>query len=223
MKKVCLINGSPKISEAVSLQFLNWLDNMLNEEKYNKGFINLKISANKNKFEEDFNKLANADIVIISFPLYIYCLPGILMSFLEEYYDFIKKKSNTKKDVRVYAIVNCGFPEPEINNEAIRVIQNFCNRLNLNWRFGVSIGCGPFIGSTKDIPIMKSLSGNVKNALQEVAKDIEANGMNKRDNMLVKPKLPTAFMLKMGASGWIYNAKKNGLKKEDLYRRPYVG
>jgi len=83
------------------------------------------------------------------------------MKFLEDYYIYRKNKGEINKIIRVYTIVNCGFPEPKINTEAIRVIKNFFKRLNLNWRFGIGIGMGEFVGTTKVLP--KSLRMPINN------------------------------------------------------------
>ncbi|AGK95313.1 NAD(P)H-dependent oxidoreductase [Clostridium pasteurianum] len=222
MKNVCFVNGSPKGKEAISLHFLEVLNNLIDGNEDCKYFIDVKTSTKGNNLEGDFEKMAKADAIIISFPLYVYCLPGVLMRFLEQYYLFLKNKSEFNKEVKVYAIVNCGFPEPEINNEAIRVIQNFCNRLNLNWRFGISIGCGPFVAATKDVPIMNKSSRNINMALLKMTKDIENNVDSKKENILIKPSFPKSLLLRMGGSVWIKIAKKNGLNKFDLYKRPYV-
>jgi hypothetical protein len=221
MKNICFINGSPKGKGSNSSFYLDGLDKLLDEKEYKKDYIEVKLSGKKNSLDDDFKKLENADSIIISFPLYVYCLPGVLIKFLEDYYIYLKNKGEFNKNIRVYTIVNCGFPEPKINTEAIRVIENFCNRLNLNWRFGIGIGMGEFIGTTKNIPIINKLSNNIHNTIFEIKKDIENEPAYKTNNIFVKPKVPK-FMFFISANiKWRILAVKNSLKKGDLIKRPY--
>lgn len=166
--------------------------------------------------------MSNADAIVIAFPLYVFCLPGVLMRFLEDYYMHLKSNNRLTKNVRVYAIVNCGFPEPIINNEAIRVLKNFCVRLNLNWRFAVSIGMGEAVGSTKDIKFMQRLCSKVYSSLYKINKDIENNIDTLVENKYAAPSLPIFIFKKIGKLNWINDAKKNGLSKKDLYKKPYM-
>jgi hypothetical protein len=221
VKNICFVNGSPKGKKSNSLFFLNKLDSEMNESDYNKNYIHVTSSINSGKVEEDFKIMSSADAIVFTFPLYVFCLPGVLMRFLEDYYMYLKSSNGYNKDVRVYAVVNCGFPEPIINNEAIRVLKNFCIRLNLNWRFAVSIGMGEVVGSTKDVKFMQRLCRKVYASIYEIKKDIE-NGIEAYvENKYVAPNFPVFLFRRIGKSHWIEAAKNNGLSEEDLYKRPY--
>jgi putative NADPH-quinone reductase len=58
--------------------------------------------------------MLEADSLVIIFPLYIYSLPGILMRFLQDFYAYYLVRSGVSKVRKVFAVINCGFPEPEI-------------------------------------------------------------------------------------------------------------
>lgn len=189
MKNVCFINGSPKGKVSNSLFYLKQLEKLMNEKDYNKEYIHVR-NSEKGGSENNFNKMEHADIIIIAFPLYVYCLPGILIRFFENYYNYAKHKNICNRNVRVYTIVNCGFPDPKINTEALMVIENLCERLNLNWRFGIGIGMGEFIGSVKNVPFINTLNKNVFCSIGEIINDIENNSTNKIKNYFVKPKMP---------------------------------
>ncbi|MBU3101850.1 MULTISPECIES: NAD(P)H-dependent oxidoreductase [Clostridium] len=110
MKNVCFINGSPKGKGSNSLLFLNRLDEDMNENNYNRFYIHVTSSIHSGKIEEDFKTMSHADVIVFAFPLYVFSLPGVLMRFLEDYYMYFKNNNKSPKNVRVYAIVNCGFP-----------------------------------------------------------------------------------------------------------------
>jgi len=223
MKNICFINGSPKGKKSNSLFFLNKLEEAMNGNNYIKSYIHVTPSIHSGKVEEDFKTMSNADAIVIAFPLYVFCLPGVLMRFLEDYYSYLKSNNSLTKNVRVYGILNCGFPEPAINNEAIRVLKNFCVRLNLNWRFAVSIGMGEPVGATKDIKFMQILCSKVYSSLYEINKDIENNIDTPVENKYAAPSIPVFIFRKIGNSHWINAAKSNGLSEKDLYKKPYIG
>ncbi|MBU3093590.1 NAD(P)H-dependent oxidoreductase [Clostridium sp. CF011] len=222
MKNICFINGSPKGKKSSSFFFINKLDEEVNEKNYNKFYIHATSSIHSGKIEEDFKTMDTADVIVIAFPLYIYCVPGLLMRFLEDYYMHFKTRNALIKDVRVYAVVNCAFPDPMINNETIRVLKNFCVRLNLNWRFAVSIGAGGLVGAAKKIKFINSLCSKVYDSLYEINKDIETNLEKPIENKYAAPNSSILLYGKIGKSSWIKAAMSNGLSEEDLYKKPYI-
>jgi len=218
MKKISFINGSPKGKNSFSFKLLSRLGGMMEDEK---NIINLNF---KGKYEEEtFEKLINSDAIVITFSLYYYCLPGILLDFIQQFYEYSKNREKDKKRIRVYAIVNCGFPEPKINEEAIRVIQNFCSKADFEFRFGVSIGGGGVINATQDLVFFKKDISNINSALEEIKSDIYEKGSKKdRDTIMIKPFLAKPIFLFLAGSSWYPLGIKNGLKKKDLFRKPYA-
>lgn len=222
MKKVILINGSPRPEErTASSGFLTHVEAILKDGEYEKQFINVRKSL-KTGPEADYAALLDADAIVLSFPLYFFCLPGVLMRFLEDYEKYFRVHGEQKKSAKVYAIVNCGFPEPEINMEAIRVIGCFSRHIGAQFRFGVLIGGGPMISSVEGIGPVKKAYEKLDAAIQTMSDDICGETSRILPNVLIKPSFPRRFYLLMGSMGWKQQAKKNGLKKTDLYRRPYL-
>lgn len=222
MKNICFISGSPRGKASTSEYLLDELNKFIDDKEYNKFFIDARQSINKKTLEDDFQSMIKADAIVIAFPLYIYCLPGVLGRFLEEYYDFAKNNEELNKKVKVYTIVNCGFPEPEINSDAVRVIKNFSNRLGLNWRFGLQIGMGGMLQGIKDIEFMKKIQGEIYKGFKEIKEDMDSEDKEKRENLCAKIKFPKALYLSIGGKEWNKTAKSNGLREEDLYKKPYV-
>lgn len=89
---------------------------------------------------------------------------------------------------RVYVVVNCGYADPKVNAEAIRVVRNFCARLGLEWRFAVEIGCGPVVVMAAPVDL------RLRRALKSMAADLEAPAPAARDDVLLWPLLPRVFM-----------------------------
>ena len=218
MKKISFVNGSPKGNNSFSFKLLNELGNIIKDEK---NFVNVNF---KGQYEDIvYENLIDSDAIIISFPLYYYSLPGILIDFMQQFYEYVEKKSKNKKVIKIYTIVNCGFPEPIINEEAIRIVECFSNMAGFNFRFAVSIGGGGFINATKDIFILRKDFSNIKKALEHIKRDIyEYNNGKISKNILVKPFLNKSFVLFISGKSWYPQSRKNGLKDEDLLRKPYL-
>ncbi len=222
MKNIVLINASPKINEpSVSEYLVDAVGSHIDEAAASKYFISVRQSITRHKTQEDFAAIAKADAIIITFPLYVFCLPGMLMRFLEDYQQYYMENGQNNSPAKVYAIVNCGFPEPGINLEAVRVIRSFCQHVNMNFRFGIMIGGGGMLLGAKDAPFMKKIMQNLNDAYATIVQDIENDDVKEMDNISIAMNFPRRLYLFMGNRGWFAQARKNGLKKKDLYKRPY--
>jgi len=224
VRNVVLVSASPKINgQSVSREFLEIAGSQINTDVFSKTFIDVRKSILTHNLSEDFETLSKADVIIISFPLYYFCLPGILTRFLVDYYNYYTVSENVKNHIKVYAIVNCGFPEPEINLEAVRVIKSFCQHINAAFRFGVLIGGGPMMFAAKDAPFMKKAVQKLNNAFSSITADIKVENSAKTGHVYIGVNFPFSRRLYffMGNRGWISTARKNGLQKKDLYKKPY--
>ncbi len=191
MKRICYINGSLRGLEASSLSFINDLERRF-DNAVNRDFITVKAGRSTSYAEETFKKIVSADALIFVFPLYAYSLPGALMGLLEEYWKYSQVGHKYHKDTHVYVIVNCGFPVPTINQEAVRVIKNFCVRMDLKWRFAVCVSSGPVVVATKKIPF---LDLKLKRAFNTIVNDV-LNGNNEKINdVTIKPIIPKPIVL----------------------------
>ena len=207
MKNICYINGSLRGKDASTLSFINDLDNRIGSS-YNKEFITVKAGANPAYPDEMFLKIAKADVLVFAFPLFAYSLPGALMRLVEEYWNFIQNGNTYNKNAAVYAVINCGFPVPTINREAVRVIKNLCSRLNIKWRFAVCISTGPVVVVTKKIPF---LDLKLKRAFNTIGRDIAFGNIKDIDDFYIKPVLPKPIILLIKKR--FENKIKTGIKR----------
>ncbi len=190
MEKICFLNGSPSGNKATSKEYLNDLGGMFKESDYDKFFMDIKVKPNEVYSDEEMNNIADADVIIIAFPLYADCLPAAFIRFLEDYYFYLENNQTYNKNARVYVIVNCAAYAPEANSAAIRVIKNFCSRLELNWRFAVSIGSGLLIKMTKKIPFLNKAHRNIQKVFITILEDVNNKDNNEKDDILIKPNTP---------------------------------
>jgi putative NADPH-quinone reductase len=112
-------------NQSASGSFIERAAKQFDDSKFEKVIINVR-KAMQHEPEAAFEKIRNADAVFFAFPLYIYCLPSLLTRFLQDYEAYLKNSNKEQKAANVYAVINCGFPEPYINEEAAGVIKFFC-------------------------------------------------------------------------------------------------
>lgn len=221
-QKVVLIQASPKIGEPSSSEFLASLQELrMKEADLSVTRLDVRQSLTKKATASAFQTMLEADAIVLTFPLYFFCLPGMLTRFLLDYHKFYLQQPVKPGYIRIYAVVNCGFPEAFINEEAIRVVKSFAGKINADFRFGVMVGGGGMLLGTKDAPFMKKTLAVLNDAFQSIAEDIANGRQEPMDNVAIHMNFPSRFYLFMGNRGWPMEARKNGLKKRDLYRKPY--
>lgn len=215
--KIALINGSPKVKDSASGLILEELKNFLsNRISSDETFSNFSIS----EYNFRINKLDNneiegvirSNILVFSFPLYVDGVPSHLVNCLVQ----LEKAFNSikEKNIKVYALVNCGFYEGMQNKLAIQIIENWCERCGLKWGQGVGIGAGPLLNSVKNVPIGRGPKKNLENALAIISKNI-LNASND-DNIFISPNFPRLVYKFSGELGWRKAIKYNNLKTKDL-------
>jgi hypothetical protein len=193
MKRVCLLNGSLKGEMASSLEFLKRVSASMKDDVHIDR-ITMKSGVNAGCRRETLAAVANADAVVMAFPLFSYSLPGALTRFLEDFYCYVREGVGYNSRAKIYAVINCGFPEPGIIEEAIRVVRNFCTRLGLNYRFAIAIGSGPATVMTMKVPF---LNPRLKKAFMDLAKDARGERTVTTEDIFIKPIIPKAILIKV--------------------------
>lgn len=224
LKKVVFINGSPKMSSTSASDFLaGFGEGQMNSDTFQISRVNVRESITLKQCEKDFEAMLNADGLIFAFPLYIFCLPAILMRFLQDYYIYFNKNKDRSKKTKVYAIVNCGFPEADICGEAVRVMECFSKRIEADFGFGILMGGGGMISEgIKDAPFMKKTFNTLKDGFSVMSQDIKGDQTEPMNTLSIPLSFPRKIYFFMADKGWVSDASKNGLKKRELYRKPYL-
>lgn len=221
-KRVAVINASPKTAgKSVSGHLASYAQNLLSGDNLEIRCFSVRESIAK-KTAEAFKYMKEADAFITIFPLYVFCLPGILMRFLQNYHNYTASCPDGAKKAAVYAIVNCGFPEPEINAEAVRVIGSFSEKIGAQFRFGVMIGGGGMLLGSQGSPILKKTMADIDGAFARIKEEIVSGRRGPAENVVTNVRFPRRLYFFMGGIGWVSWARKNRLKKKDLYAKPYA-
>lgn len=226
MKKVYLINGSPRGTNSASQYFIDEVCKLLDKEKIEIEEISIIDFRKSTDKEKIYTEVINSDNIIFTFPLYVDSLPSIVIEFLIGFENFIKNRENfmdVRRLPRVYAIVNCGFFEGQQNRYAVQIMKNFCDKVHFTWRFGIGIGAGEFMRETQNnIPLNKNPKQKIYKALQDMKEDIENNVETPKNNIFESPQFPKFLFKFMGNRGWIKMGKLNKISKKQLYAKPYA-
>jgi putative NADPH-quinone reductase len=221
-KEIILITASPRATNQSTSAFLA---DRLTQQLVRTGIRTKRIDVRKSvagkRAEADFEALRRADAWVFVYPLYFFCLSGLLMRFLQDFDRYQREHGGMTRKAKVYAVVNCGFPEPGINDESVRVMGRFSQRVGATFRFAVQIGGGPMIHEAKDAPFLKGLLQKLDDAFARVGDDALSEAPAPVENVFISPRFPRKLYFFMGGHGWIGAARKNGLSRKGLYRKPY--
>lgn len=237
MKKIILLNGSPKGEIASSNVILDDFKKIENNKSSNSDecsieyekFHIMDLVKNKEKISIVKDSILTSDAAIIAFPLYVDCLPSIVIEFFYELQKMLirevangEDKNEKLKEIncKVYAIVNNGFPEGSQNRIACEIVENFCKRVNMQWGGAAGIGMGGMVSGIKDVPMKASIKKNYRNVLENILNSIES-GESLKENIYTEFNFPKKMYLDIAAKGWYDSAKCNGISKERLYAKPY--
>lgn len=208
--KIVLLNGSPKSKGSASQVLLEEIGNRLG------GAERILCNARKNQLHaEVIGHLAEADVLVMAFPLYVDGIPSHLLHCMEQLEQELVRAR--KKKLLVYPIVNCGFYEAHQNLLALEMVKHWCHRAGFIYRQGVAVGGGGMLPAIENTPPGHGPRKKISLALQNLADHILKN--DEGETILVSPGIPRFAYKGAAERRWRQRAKENGLTKEDLSRR----
>lgn len=206
---IVAINGSPKLSGGVSGLLLKKLENQVGAAFQ----VHQAVCFWRREPEPVIiSNILSAEVLLVSFPLYVDGLPAPLLKLLLE----IEKaaKAATSPRPRVYSLCNCGFYEAAHTRVALKIMRAFAKKAGLSYGYGLGIGGGAMLSTVEKGP-----AANVYVALGLFGKAVLAQETREEDTFIT-PKLPR-FLYTMAAHwGWRQAAKKYGTQGK-LDARPH--
>ena len=217
---IVFVSASPKVDQtgAVSAFLAQRGKSAVCDERILAKTIDVRHAMLHHQTEAAYAEMQEADAIVFLIPLYFFCLPAMLTRFLQ---DFACQYPASNRDCSVYAIVNCGFPEPEINEEAMRVMECFALQTGRLFLGGVMVGGGGMVFAAKDAPFMRPVFEQIDRLFARVRQDVISASKSELIITQAAPKFPKRLYFFGGNAGWISTARKNNLRKRDLYRTPY--
>jgi hypothetical protein len=219
MTKIVLLSGSPHLNGSTSMKMLNLLKSRLNSD-FSAEVVEAGKSILQNTQQQDYFRMEAADAIVIAFPLYVYCLPGALMEFLVGYSEYLKSIGKPARQ-KVYAVINCGFPESGINNDAAHVIKRFCEEASASYRFSVMIGGGGVLQPLKMLPSVRKMWKAIGLAFDRMIRDIREGGTEPAD-LHLDSRLPKKLFFFISETNFAVIARRYGVTKKQLFKKPYL-
>jgi len=219
-KKALLLVGSPKGEKSTSASLGNYLISKLEEfgMEPETGFIHRLVNREET-IQKLFEMFDRADLIILSFPLYVDSLPAPVVKAME----LIKEERDrleSKKSKNFIAISNNGFPEFYQNLTALRICRIFAEDCGFIWKGGLALGQGGSIGG---IPLLER-GGMVRNVVKGLNITAQALADGKEIpqeavDLFSKRFIPNFFYNTIVNLGWRLQARKYGTKK--IKTKPY--
>ena len=169
-------------------------------------------------------EVAAADLVILSFPLYVDSLPAPVTRALElvAAARTVAPDSEAGDPASFAAVVQCGFAEPEHNDVALEICRNFADAAGFVWAGGLAMGEGAMIGGQS----LDKVGGRVRNAV--AALDLAAAALaagravpDEAVRTMAKPPLPPRMYRFMANMGW-RSQRRQSESDTPIDARPFV-
>ena len=221
-ENILVLVGSPKGASSTSNSLGDYLISQLEQSGLNVGKEYVYKLVRKEEGQKKLlNKVEEADMIILAFPLYVDCLPAGVIKALELIAD--RRKSKSDRETQGFAIIiNCGFPETQHNNTAVAICKIFSREVGFEWKGALSLGMGGAIGGTS----LEERGGMVRNVIKGL--DLAAQALAEGKDIPVeateffgKKFIPISLYTKMGNLGWNRQAKKFGVRKK-IEDQPYL-
>ena len=214
MIKLSIINGSPKLKNSNSDFFIKELTSNMSSDINIKKFYVREILKDNTLLKEKIE----SDKLLIASPLYADSFPSVTLKFLEVFDEFLKE--NNHPQIEVYGMVNCGFFEGKQNKTALNIMEHFCNRNNLTWKFGLGIGGGEFFPNSSKTPETMATNKSLYSSLKSLRESIENN--TSKENILLNPDKMSASIYRLNANmGWYISSFNKTHKIPNLRKKIY--
>lgn len=210
--KIALLNGSPKPGKSNSGIMLKRFENYLTGHDLTHYSLCKKLPT-----ETEYAQLFSANVWVFAFPLYIDAIPSHLFRVMVDIEARIT--SEQAKNIRIYAIINNGFYEGSQNRVAVEILQNWSERVGLCFGMAIGQGAGEMMPFVENVPTGYGPLKALGNAMQQLAEHIIKQ--EQTDALLFSPNLPWLAWNFTAVHGfWHVLAKKNGLKRKELFGKP---
>ena len=216
-KQALLLVGSPKPGESTSES----LGAYLFEELEKRGVATQSLHVTKAvRNDESVGELraaaSSADLIVLSFPLYVDSLPAPTVRALELL---------AEQPVGVAAFVamcQSGFPEVEHNEVAVEICRNFSADAGFEWAGGLILAAGGMISGQP----LRKLQGRMRSAIKALDLTAEALAAGRpvpdaAVQLMAKPPIPKFGYRFMANRGWHSQFKKRG-EAESLKAQPFA-
>ena len=206
-EKTILLNCSMRGNSANSKKFLDILSGNISEEKES-----MNLSSYTGREDELIEILVFASKLVFGMPLYVDGIPSQLVRIMEK---MERQEQNGNKTI--YVVANMGFYESAQIKNLLGMVRSWCEKCRYIYGGGLAIGAGEMMGSGKLTEMRKGPAANMLIGLEKLG-NVISNSQTIEDIYADASGFPRGFYMACANMSWMPMAKKNGLKKRDLYQ-----
>lgn len=208
MKRIIMLNTSPRGKKANSLTYLNALAGLFDLGEYQIDIYQMR----SKEWDPIFAEMVQADYLVFATPLYLDSLSARTLDFLLRYERYLEEQQ-IKPSCPVYIIMNCGLLEAEQNKLAIEMLRYAFHKWGYTFRFAVAIGSGDAIAGPR-------FRAKITPALAYIKKDITQEFANTQ-NVYVQMPISKKFFCYVANRRWKKQGKKYYVKKNEMEGHAY--
>jgi len=216
-RKALLLVGSPKPGASTSESLGAYLFEELEKRGVATQTMHVAKAVRTEETVEELRAAASsADLIVLSFPLYIDSLPAPTIRALEVLAE------PPVGPAAFVAICQSGFPEVDHNEVAVEICRHFAEDAGFEWAGGLILAAGGMIGGQP----LRTLQGMMRSAIKalDLTAEALAAGRSVPDEavqLMAKPPIPKIGYRFMANWGWRSQFKKRG-RGGSLKDQPYA-
>ena len=178
------------------------------------------VAGDRERFLGFLPRLAAAELLILSFPLYVDSPPAPVIRALE--WIAAGRKGAAGQRQRLAVLVNSGFPEASHSETAVAICRRFATEAGFEWAGALALGGGGALDGRPLHSFGRLLRG-VRQALDMGAAALAADLPipHEATVLMGRPLMPVPLYLALGTLGFRRDARRAGMLKH-LLDRPYT-
>lgn len=220
MSRALLLIGSPKPGASASRSFAEGLSARLSARGLETRVERIGTSVDDHAHIGGLlDAIAESDLVVLSFPVYVDSLPAPVLALLESWSTALQHGAFVgSPQTRLAVLAQCGFPEASHCDVAVAVCRLFAERNGIDWAGALAFGMG---GAIESSPVERSpLAGRLE--AFDAAADALAVGSvipEASTAAFARPLVPPLVYPLFGGLMWSRQAKKRGCSEPLRLRR----
>lgn len=166
-----------------------------------------------------FGAVDGADLFVLTLPLYVDALPYLVTRCCERMAAH-RATVRQEPEVRLVALVNCGFPEVVHTFTALDMCRIFARQAGFVWQGGLGLGGGEAIGG-RPLEKVGGMTRHLRSGLDLAAQALLAGRPvpEEAQALLARPMVSSRLYTTLGDIGWLRAARRNGVLRR-LWDRP---
>jgi hypothetical protein len=218
-QKALLLVGSPKPGESTSESLGRYLFDDLERRGVQTQTLHVvKAVRSDESIAELRAAAAGADLVVLSFPLYVDSLPAPTIRALE----LLAEQPTAEAAPAFVTICQSGFPEADHNEVAVEICRHFAHAAGFEWAGDLIFAAGGMVNG-QPLAKLKGMLRSAIKALDLTAEELAAGRPVPEEavRLMAKPAIPKFGYRFMANWGWRSQFKKRG-QGGSLTDQPYA-